>query len=663
MEKHGKIIKNLRKISKTLSNKFPALKTNKFVCDYCRKALSESTANDDSDVEMVETGFILSPRETDSDFIDPEVDKEAAISHLNNCLKALQESPIRSDEISTQSKKDDVIKKVISALVTKLFAENDFINEEYDILLNLKGKFKEYSGNKSFQQKILSILPKTWTVTKIQKQFQCSNRMARNAKKAISNNEFLLSPSAKTRNQLPAKTSTMAKDYYKNDDNSRVMPGKADFVSFFNEKGEKVKEQKRLVLCNLKELHRSFKDTYPEQAIGFSKFAELRPKECILAGGSGSHTVCVCAKHQNLKLMFVGGRINELCKKFRLDFPSYQHWIAQSICNPPQVECYLGLCTFCPGDSVLKNQLLKSYVKSDVDKISFKQWIQVDRSNLITVEKPVDEFVDLLSQEQTKLILHSFIAAEQNKFLSETKNNLLQGELVLICDFAENYSFIVQDSIQSFHWSNNQATIHPFVVYFRNCQNQLEHINFVLVSDILEHNTIAVHLFQKKLMNFLNKKLFLKVKKLFYFSDGSAAQYKNRKNFANILHHEEDFGCPAEWHFFATSHGKGPCDGVGGALKRAAAKASLQRPYNNQILSAHDLYLFAKDLEKLHVDYCSYEEYNTEKHMLQERFENSITVPGTQKLHAIIPFNKSEIKAKIFSNDIDRLKPLKVIKN
>lgn len=55
---------------------------------------------------------------------------------------------------------------------------------------------------------------------------------------------------------------------------------------------------------------------------------------------------------------------------------------------------------------------------------------------------------------------------------------------------------------------------------------------------------------------------------------------------------------------FATSHGKGPCDGVGGALKRAAAHASLQRPLDNQIVNARDLYLFAKGLEKINVEFC-----------------------------------------------------------
>ena len=36
---------------------------------------------------------------------------------------------------------------------------------------------------------------------------------------------------------------------------------------------------------------------------------------------------------------------------------------------------------------------------------------------------------------------------------------------------------------------------------------------------------------------------------------------------------------PAERHLFATSHGKGPCDGIGGTVKRLATRASLQRPH------------------------------------------------------------------------------------
>ena len=34
-------------------------------------------------------------------------------------------------------------------------------------------------------------------------------------------------------------------------------------------------------------------EKYPEVKVGSSKFCELRPKEIILPGGSGTHNVCV----------------------------------------------------------------------------------------------------------------------------------------------------------------------------------------------------------------------------------------------------------------------------------------------------------------------------------------------------------------------------------
>jgi hypothetical protein len=46
----------------------------------------------------------------------------------------------------------------------------------------------------------------------------------------------------------------------------------------------------------------------------------------------------------------------------------------------------------------------------------------------------------------------------------------------------------------------------------------------------------------------------------------------------------------AEWHFFAKSHRKGPADGMGGTLKRLAAKTSLQRVYNNHIQTPCELF-------------------------------------------------------------------------
>ena len=147
------------------------------------------------------------------------------------------------------------------------------------------------------------------------------------------------------------------------------------------------------------------------------------------------------------------------------------------------------------------------------------------------------------------------------------------GVLVVCADFSENYAFVLQDAAQGFHWNNAQATLHPFVAYFRESHtSEISHLNFVVISECLHHDTVAVHLFQKKLISFLKDRLSFIPTKIIYFSDGAASQYKNRKNFINLCNHQADFGILAEWHFSATSHGKGTCDGLGGTVKQLTTK-------------------------------------------------------------------------------------------
>jgi len=59
------------------------------------------------------------------------------------------------------------------------------------------------------------------------------------------------------------------------------MPGMKDYVSVIVD-GKRQHIQKRLILCNLKEAYEQFKDKHPTHRVGFSQFAELRPRECVL---------------------------------------------------------------------------------------------------------------------------------------------------------------------------------------------------------------------------------------------------------------------------------------------------------------------------------------------------------------------------------------------
>ena len=168
-----------------------------------------------------------------------------------------------------------------------------------------------------------------------------------------------------------------------------------------------------------------------------------------------------------------------------------------------------------------------------IDEVEFCQWISTDRSTLETSKLSADEFIQIFHEKLQALLAHDFVAKIEMAFLRNKKEELINGEFLIIGDFAENYAFIVQDGAQSFRWNNSQATVHPFVVYYRE-DSKLTHKSFVAISDCDWHDTMAVHLFQTWLLNFL--KSTNQVTKIFYFSDGCAGQYKNRKNFLNLCH-------------------------------------------------------------------------------------------------------------------------------
>ena len=87
--------------------------------------------------------------------------------------------------------------------------------------------------------------------------------------------------------------------FYEDDAHSRLMPTKKDFVSI----AKNVHKQKRLLLRNLHELHVHFKEQNPKLRIGFSKVCALSPVWCVTAPSTGTHSVCVCTIHQNVKLL------------------------------------------------------------------------------------------------------------------------------------------------------------------------------------------------------------------------------------------------------------------------------------------------------------------------------------------------------------------------
>ena len=84
---------------------------------------------------------------------------------------------------------------------------------------------------------MLTVLPtcKSWSVKKVQQEFDVSEYLARQSKKLVEVRGILSLSGPSCGPSPPPETVVIVCSFYKSDDNSRVMPGKKDFASLRKE--------------------------------------------------------------------------------------------------------------------------------------------------------------------------------------------------------------------------------------------------------------------------------------------------------------------------------------------------------------------------------------------------------------------------------------------
>lgn len=151
--------------------------------------------------------------------------------------------------------------------------------------------------------------------------------------------------------------------------------------------------------------------------IWFSKFCELWPKFHVTVGSNGSQSVCVCTIHQNTKLQMAGLR--------ELHDYNYTILMSKIVCNSSR-PCILH-----------RWKVLRAQEELDTDEavdheepVTFKQWVHMDRTTLVTQEEPFSDHTDHLCDKVYDLIFHDFIAKSQSSFLRYQKDNPIEGTCI-----------------------------------------------------------------------------------------------------------------------------------------------------------------------------------------------------------------------------------------
>lgn len=333
------------------------------------------------------------------------------VDFFNKGLSFLGSSPIKKQKLSSKRYLEEKSKQISSVIDKKIFnlSRDDPDNLEADddessIISALQESFNT-SADRVHKIKILTIF-RSWSYKKIEDTFPSATRHMIGIAKNIARDKGLIGdPNPKQHPSLDENVIDTIVSLYQSDDYTQCMPGKKDYVSIKVD-GKSIPIQKRLVLNNLKELYEIFTSTYPTMKCSFSKFASLRPKYCVLAGASGTHSVCVCPIHENVSLLVSGANFKSLTSGSEMPLINYKDCLDRMVCKNKTTDCYLNSCKKCPGVTNVIEQLEEIFEEKCIEIVTYKQWVTVERTSLQTLISPVDEFLQKLSEGLQKLLIH-----------------------------------------------------------------------------------------------------------------------------------------------------------------------------------------------------------------------------------------------------------------
>jgi hypothetical protein len=171
---------------------------------------------------------------------------------LNESLQSFGKSPIKKKRLDEGKYPTSKMKIIEKAVKTRILDIPKSVNSsavspspDDEILRQLKKNFQDLMTSKSLEVTILTVLPNSWSIRKVQEVFpSASNYMIRKTKQLVMDQGIMYSPNPKRGKTLNKVTVEVVKSFFYSDEVSRVMPGKKkDYVSI-KVSGVKIHEQK-----------------------------------------------------------------------------------------------------------------------------------------------------------------------------------------------------------------------------------------------------------------------------------------------------------------------------------------------------------------------------------------------------------------------------------
>ena len=329
-------------------------------------------------------------------------------------------------------------------------------------------------------------------------------------------------------------------DFLKRQDNSYELPDK--------------KNEKQFALADtMTNLHRKFCTEYVAKTMSIATFMRYRPSY-IKLNHYLKRSVCLCKIHANISLFLEA--VPTLPKSTQALVADY---------TDEQITEQIQLIT---SDSITYQSWEKVTKKYQDRTVSY--------TKIMKKTVPKEDFVKSFIGKMPAFREHCERVHQQYIQCQELINNLPVGHCVVQMDYAENWNTSYFHEISAAYYTKTQVTLHPMVTKVRDQEGNIIAQTYCGVTSITAHSFPTTLTFIDRLVTEL-KKLHPYLTFIHFITDSPSSQYRNRFCIQMLSRFQSAFNLGAAWNWLESGHGKGPCDGVGGTLKRLADRIVKQK--------------------------------------------------------------------------------------
>ena len=300
------------------------------------------------------------------------------------------------------------------------------------------------------------------------------------------------------------------------------------------------------------------------------------------------------------------------------------------MCETGSEDCWLNGCEKCSNAKIL----CQKYSLKESHTVVWYEWRKDKDGCLNKVEQEglTDDLFQHICSMLPRFLEHCYVKRNQAESYNEERNMVGSHDFdpafaLIQVDFSENYTCTYQDEIQSAHWQQKQVSLFTAAIWFEGKIHPT-----VLASDNLIHAKETIGPYIDYLLSTLPKS----VKTVSLWSDGPSSQFKNKYIVSLIPVLQKKYGITIRWNYFATSHRKGPVDGIGGSVKRQVWTAVNSR--NALVNDASSFCSAAKEVSNVNVVHVNSAIINSANSKLNtsKLFEDAPAIKGIKTFHCVL---------------------------